>query len=186
VKQLLVILVLALSLTACGAKIQEKAVEKLTEKVIEQSTGLKDVDVSVDENSSSFTTTDEDGNQIKVSTNKVEKPDSFSGFGFDIPLPDSVSAGSTQEIEKDGEVVMVQAQYDTEGFDPETFYTELHNSLTASGFVYNDDPESPPPDPSSPTFIPILRYAHEDGYFFQVIADDSAVIMSLIKANTEE
>ncbi len=188
-KSIFLIIVLTLVLSACGLnpveKLEEKAAEQIAEKIVEQATGAEDVQFDVDGDSASYSVTDEDGNTITVDANQEANLDTFTGMGFNIPLPDGLVNGTVQEVEENGEVMMVSGVFEMENVDIETFYSEIHASLIAAGFTYFDmmGGEGTAPDPTDPNFVPLSSYTHEDGYQFSIMGDESGIILGLVRAS---
>lgn len=201
-----VMVILALALAACGLnpveKLEEKAAEQIAEKVIEQAGGVEDaqinigddeelsytitdedgttIEVSANDNSSTFVQTDSEGNEIRAVGNEVENPDALSGLGFDIPLPAGLINGIIQEVQENGETVAVQGIFDmNEDLTAEKLYAALHQSLTNAGFIYTDPVtgEADEPDPARLTAL----YTHDDGYRFMIVGGEGNALMTLSK-----
>jgi hypothetical protein len=182
---LFLLVVLAVSLSACGLnpvdKLEEAAGEQIAEKIVEQATGAENVEFDVNGDSASYSVTDEEGNTISVDAGKSAAPGAFTGMGFTIPLPDGLVNGTMQEIGENGKTVMVQGIYEMDGLDLEQFYAAIHQSLTNNGFTYVDimGGDSTTPDPTDPNFISMVNYTHEDGYQFSILGDTNNIILNL-------
>ncbi len=175
----LLLLMLALSLAACGAakeKAQEKSAEKIAAELIKQSTGAKDVDVDLENNSASITY--EDGTSITVEVGEKVDLKTFSAMGYQIPLPDGVISGSItrwRSSDVNDKVTKVTGRFQTDGsLSRKDIFLALDKALTAQGFKFYDpfntdakglindqEPDFSHPQPENP-----YLYRNKDGIGF--------------------
>ena len=175
----LLLLALALSLTACWAakeKAQKKSAEKIAAELIKQSTGAQDVDIDLEHNSASITY--EDGSSITVEIGEKVDLKTFSAMGYQIPLPDGVISGVITRwrlSDVDDNVTKVTGSFQTDGsLSRMEIFLALDKALTAQGFKFydplntdtkglNDDqaPDFSHPRPENP-----YLYRNNDGVGF--------------------
>ncbi|MFK7800759.1 MAG: hypothetical protein AB8G95_03920 [Anaerolineae bacterium] len=161
----------------------EKVVEKAAETIIEQTAGIEDLDIDFDEDSASFSMTDEEGNEVSVSSEVDTEIQAIEGMGFVIAVPTGLTKGYIQRIGENGEDSMVTATFEVTETTADQFFDQLHQELNSAGFVYLDAFESglDHPDPSAESFLPFVTYEHPDGYNFTVIWGEESAILGLSK-----
>lgn len=190
-KQIICILFLSLMFSACSLNpvqqlkeaAAEKVVEKAAETIIEQSAGIEDFDINLDDESASFTMTDEEGNEVSISSDVQTDVQAIEGMGFVIAVPNGLTNGYVQRIGENGEDSMVTATFDAGETSAEQFFSQLHEELNAAGFVYLDafDSGVDHPDPSAENFLPFVSYEHPEGYNFTIIWGEDSAILGLSK-----
>lgn len=187
-KRILIVLIVLFTLTfsACGMnpaeKLQEAASEKVAETLVEQATGLENLDVNTSDGSVSFSADDGEGGTIAVDVTENVDLSAITGLGFTIPLPAGLVNGTTQTTDKDGETMLISTTAEFDGLTFAQFIDAMHTSLTSQGFVYSGAPEQEAPDATATDFIPMVLYTHPDGYQFNMIGDDNGALISLLKA----
>lgn len=191
-KKLVVVLVLLLLMvTACGAnpveKLKEAAAEQVAETLVEQASGLDNVQIDTDGGSVSYSVVDEDGNTTTGSIAEQGEIDAIEGMGFTIPLPDGLVDGTLQQIDKNGELAMITGVFSVVDLTAEQFVESMHTALTNEGFVYTDTSASgrEKPDLNDPLAMIAFAYQHPDGYMFNIIWGEESVILGLTKADTD-
>lgn len=184
----IVLVLLALMITACGAnpieKLEDAAAEQIAETIVEQATGIEDIEINTEDGSASYTIEDEDGEELTISTQSSEGVDELVGMGFNIDLPDGVGNGRVQQIDENGEASIISGVFEVDGVTLEQFYNELHPTLMSAGFTYVDLAESgkTEPDTSDPINSMMTSYQHSDGVLFTVMWGDTDVVLGLTKA----
>ncbi len=184
----IVLVLLALMITACGAnpieQLEDAAAEQIAETIIEQATGIEDIEINTEDGSASYTIEDEDGEELTISTESSEGADELVGMGFSIDLPDGIGNGRVQQIDENGEASIISGVFEVDGVTLEQFYNELHPTLTAAGFNFVDMSESgkTEPDTSDPINSMMTSYQHSDGVLFTAMWGDTDVILGLTKA----
>ena len=184
---IILLVLFAFVLSACGMnpaeKLQEAAAEKVAETLVEQATGLENLDVNTDDGSVSYSADDGEGGTIAVDVTENSDLSAISGMGFTIPLPDGLINGATQATDKNGEAMLISTTAEFDGLTFAQFIDAMHASLISQGFVYSGAPEQSAPDTTVADFIPMVIYTHADGYQFSMMGDDSGAILSLLKAD---
>ena len=184
----IVLVLLALMITACGAnpieQLEDAAAEQIAETIIEQATGIEDIEINTEDGSASYTIEDEDGEELTISTESSEGADELVGMGFSIDLPDGIGNGRVQQIDENGEASIISGVFEVDGVTLEQFYNELHPTLISAGFTYVDMAESgkTEPDTSDPINSMMTSYQHSDGVLFTAMWGDTDVILGLTKA----
>ena len=183
--------VFAMTILACGVnpvakikeKVEEQVVEQVAELVVEQVSGAEDVQIDIDGESASFSIDDGEGGSVSMDMNSDEEIISIAGMGFDIALPDGLVDGRVQRIEEDGVESMVAGTFGVDGTDAEQFFQNMHEALTAAGFVYRDiqDSGATAPDPSIENFLPMAMYEHPDGFSFSATWNEERVVLGLLR-----
>ena len=181
-KSIIFIALITLFLSACGVKdkIEEAATEQIAETILEQTTGIEDVEINTEDGSFSYTIEDEDGNETSMELNTSEDIDAIVGMGFNIPLPDEFVDGSIQEVKEGDELTMLAAQFSTGELTNAEIYDALHQSLTAAGFVYNDLMGTGATEPD-PSVVPSAAYQHADGFVFTISGGEERIVLGLIR-----
>lgn len=184
---IILLLLFAFVLSACGMnpaeKLQEAAAEKVAETLVEQATGLENLDLNTDDGSVSYSADDGEGGTIAVDVTENSDLSAISGMGFTIPLPDGLVNGITQATDKNGEAMLISTTAEFEGLTFAQFIDAMHASLISQGFVYSGAPGEEAPDTTVANFMPMVIYTHPDGYQFSMMGDDSGAILSLLKAD---
>ena len=190
-KQSAFFLFLVLPILACGLNpveqikdaAAEKAAETITETIIEQASGAENVDISFDDDSASFTVTDEEGNEISMSSEIEADITAIEGMGFVIDVPNGLTNGQLQRMQENGEDSIISATFDAGETTAEQFFKQIHQELTAAGFVYLDafDTGKTEPDPLAESFLPFVTYEHPDGFSFSIIWGEGTAILGLSK-----
>ena len=181
-----VMLVLALSLAACGSakkKLEEKSAEKIAENLIEQSTGAENVDIDLENQSVSVT--DENGEGMAVEAGAKVDLKTFSAMGYEIPLPDGVVSGEVSRFTNDdGKETGVTGSFQTDGsMSRKEIFKTLDKALTDQGLTFFDpfDETIKEPDFSDPQ--PGMQYNYQDGkgiaFFFASYTDNQFIISGM-------
>lgn len=192
-KLVVVLVLLLLMVTACGAnpveKLEEAAAEQIAETIIEQSTGIEDIEINTDDGSVSYSVEDEDGNNTSISTStEAEDVKAINGMGFNIPLPDGLVDGYVQQIDENGEAVMITGTFTAVDLTAAQFAESIHTSLTSQGFAYTDTSGSGKdrPDPTNELDMLMFGYDHPDGYVFTVLWGDGGTILGLSRTEPSQ
>ncbi|MBE2224381.1 MAG: hypothetical protein IAF02_22765 [Anaerolineae bacterium] len=184
---IILFVVTAFVLAACGMnpaeKLQEAASEKVAETLVEQATGLENLDVNTEDGSVTYSVDDGEGGTMEVAVAQDTDMSNIDGMGFTIPLPAGLVNGAKQVTDKNGEPMMIGLTAELDGLTIAQLVDDLHGTLTAQGFVYNGAAGETAPDTSVANFMPFIAYTHPDGYQFSIIGDDSGLILSLIKVD---
>ena len=186
----IVLLLLVLMSTACGGnpveQLEEAAAEQIAETIVEQATGIDDIEINTEDGSVSYTIEDEDGDgeSLTISTESSDGLDELVGMGFTIDLPDGVGNGTVNQIDENGEASIISGVFEVDGLTIEQFYNEVHPTLTSAGFTYIDLSESGKTEPDTSDEINSLMtsYEHSDGVALTVLWGEESVIMGLTKA----
>ena len=181
---ILTIALLALALSACGnpvEQLQEAASEQIAETIVEQVTGAEDIEFDAENGSVSFSVDNGEGGQVDVSVDENSDIEAITGMGFNIAVPDGLVNGTLQRIDNNGEEMMVNATFETEGMTTEELYQAMHESLTAEGFTYFDPTNSGRTEPDSENIQMIVAYQHPDGYQFTIMGDATGVLFGLVR-----
>jgi predicted small lipoprotein YifL len=178
-----VLLVMALSIAACGSakeKVENQSAEKIAEKLIEQSTDVKDVDIDLENNS--VTIKDENGEGMAIENGDKVDLKTFSAVGYQIPLPDGVVSGEVSRFtDENGEETGVTGTFMTDGSKSlKEIFQELDKALTDQGLTYTDpfDETVKEPDFSDPQAGQYFYYTNGEGvnFFFTSFAEIDFVI----------
>lgn len=181
-----IVLGLLFLLAACSSvaeQVSETVLQEAAERLVEQATGIEITEMDAEEGIVAFSVGTDDGSQIDVAMTETAAIDQFEGMGFTIPLPNGLAGGMVQNIQEDGEDLMVQASYELADISGELFVSELHETLIGLDFSYvaflsgNEEPDI--------AINPMINYTHPDGYQLMLIIDDSATLISLIKTSPE-
>jgi len=186
----IVLVFLLLMVTACGAnpveQLEEAAAEQVVETLIEQTSGIDDIEIDADGGSISYE--DEDGNSTTIDTTVDEDVKAIEGMGFNIPLPDGLVDGYVQQIDENGEAVMITGSFTIVDLTAAQFAESIHTSLTSQGFAYTDTSASGKdrPDPSNELDMMMFGYDHPEGYVFTVLWGEGGAILGLSRTEPAE
>jgi ABC-type glycerol-3-phosphate transport system substrate-binding protein len=167
----MLLLALALTLAACGSakeKIENQSAEGIAEKLIEQSTGVEDVDIDLENNSVAIK--DENGEGMAILNGDKVDLKTFSAVGYQIPLPDGVVSGEVSRFtDENGEETGVTGTYMIDGSKSlKEIFQELDKALTDQGLTFTDpfDETAKEPDFSDPQAGQYFYYTNGDGVNF--------------------
>ncbi len=188
-KWILPVALMTLLLAACSNPVetlQEQAAEQVAETILEEATGIEDLEFDTDGETVSYSVDDGEGNQMDVTVNETADVDAIEGMGFSIAVPDEMVNGTIQRMDENGEEMMVNATFEVVGMTRAELYEAMHASLTAEGFTYLDPSDSGQTQPDPEGFQMIIAYQHPDGYQFTMMGDETTMIMGLIRTDAGE
>jgi hypothetical protein len=166
-----VLLVMALSIAACGSakeKVENQSAEKIAEKLIEQSTGVKDVDIDLENNSVSVT--DENGEGMAMEAGDKVDLKTFAAMGYEISLPEGVVSGEVSRFTDDnGKETGVTGTFQTDdSISRQELFQALDKALTSQGLTFTDpfDETVKEPDFSDPQPGQYFYYTDGEGVNF--------------------
>ncbi len=173
-------------LAACGVRerLQEEAAEAMAEAIMEQATGVDDINIDTDGESISYEVTDENGETVSVDFGAETTDGEFAGLGFSVSLPTGVGSGAVQRLAEGGAESAVTGQFPVTDLTAAEFYTQIEPELTAQGFAYDDPAESGAtlPDFEDPYAILGVVFEHPDGINFTVFWGEEMVILGFMQA----
>jgi hypothetical protein len=136
---LLPLLIVALVLTACGRvadTVTDAVAERAAETLIEQATGVENLEMDQDGDELSFSVETESGERVDFSRSGEGSADVFAAMGFNIPLPAGLAFVSNERTDQDGEERMAMASYELVDISDVALRTAVHDSLLEAGFIY--------------------------------------------------
>jgi hypothetical protein len=181
----MLLLIVALASTACGRvadTVTDAVAERAAEVLLEQATGVENLEMNQDGDELSFSVQAESGERVDFSRSSEGSADVFAAMGFNIPLPAGLSFVSNDRTDQDGEERMAMASYELVGISDVALRTAVHNSLIEAGFTYFAFLSA---ETEADMNNPMLNYVHTDGYQFMLITEDEAALLSLIKTSPE-
>lgn len=136
-----------------------------------------EINFDTDEDQGSYTIQTED-ETLEFSTQYDEEIEVIDGMGFLIEIPDGASNGTLQQYEENGEAFSITAAFDIVDREGQAFVDDLHATLVAQGFIY-EDIMGEADEPIITENGAFLMYSHPDGHSFNVIWGEDGAIMSL-------
>lgn len=182
------LLLITIALSACGLnpaeRLEEAAAEKISETIIEQATGIEDVEINSDGDSISYSIENEDGTTVDVDLNTATNISTITDMGLTIDLPDGLTDGAVQRVEEEGSVSIATYQFSVENLTVEEFYEHIHQEFTANGLSYVNTygTGATEPDLSNPDLLNFASYQNEEeGIIASIIWGETNIIIGFTK-----
>jgi hypothetical protein len=179
-----IVLLALLLLAACSNpidKLEEAAAEQIAEQIVEQTTGIENIEIDEEGGSVSYSVEDGQGGQIDVAVDEATDMEAITGMGFTIAVPEGLVNGALQRVDNNGEETMVNATFEMGEVTVAELHQVLNESLTEQGFVYLDPTNSGRTAPDTNETALIVAYQHPEGYQFSIMGDGSGVVLGLVR-----